>query len=81
MNAISLLKGIVILLGFVYLIVSVMAYTNVKDEDSKKRYIFPTWFLQKDIFNATGKRLCFFGLLIFILVWGGAAFLFFDSIK
>jgi hypothetical protein len=79
MNIIGVIKGLVIIFGFVYIIISVIAYLNVKDADSKNRYIFPTWFLQRDIFNEYGKRLCVLGLLLFIIVFGGAAFLFFSE--
>ena len=75
----GVIKGLVIIAGFIYIIFSVIAYLNVKDADSKNKYIFPTWFLQKDIFNGYGKRLCLIGFILFIMVFGGSAFLFFSE--
>ncbi len=81
MTAIGIIEVLVIILSFVYVVISIMAYFNVKDSDSKRIYIFPTWFLQKSIFNDYGKRLCLIGFILFVIVFGGAAVLFYDSLN
>ena len=64
----EIIARVLIGLFFIYLILGLVAFANIKPNVDAFLISFPLWFIRRDIYNDVGKRLCPGGKVLFILI-------------
>lgn len=64
----ELIATLIVALFFIYLILGLVAFANIKRKQGAFYISFPLWFTRSEMYNDIGKRLCVIGKILFVFI-------------